>query len=73
MHKLEEKSLNIKKLDENLSEPLNISEKAVNSASQCYTTPLIFNKKKNKTVYKPLHHVINDIGTTRHYPPAAQE
>ena len=66
MYKLNEQSHNMNKLDENLSESLNISKQGV-------TTPVIFNKKKNKTVYKPLQHVTNDIGITRHQPPAAQE
>jgi hypothetical protein len=41
--------------------------------SPSFTSPLIFNRKKNKAIYKPLQYVINDTGITRHYPPAAQE
>lgn len=36
-------------------------------------TPLIFKKKENKSLIKPLDYVLNDTGQTRHYPPAAQE
>jgi hypothetical protein len=36
-------------------------------------TPLVFEKKKNKSLIKPLKHIKNDTGKTRHYPPAAQE
>nr|AOX21804.1 ribosomal protein S3 [Ceratocystis autographa] len=38
-----------------------------------YNTPLIFNKKINKLIFKPLQYITNDTGLTRHYPPGAQE
>ena len=36
-------------------------------------TPLIFNKKKKRSLINSLDYVQNDVGQTRHYPPAAQE
>lgn len=42
-------------------------------ASHTYNTPLIFNKKKNKVIFKPLQYISNDTGLMRHYPPGAQE
>jgi len=36
-------------------------------------TPVIFNKKRNKLVFKPLEYISNDTGLMRHYPPGAQE
>ena len=38
-----------------------------------YNTPLIFNKKRNKLIFKPLQYISNDTGLMRHYPPGAQE
>lgn len=36
--------------------------------------PLLFGKKSKKiSIVKPLAHVYNDTGETRHYTPAAQE
>jgi phosphopentomutase len=36
--------------------------------------PVLFNKKSQKTsIIKPLTHINNDTGKTRHYTPAAQE
>jgi len=37
------------------------------------TMPLVFKKKKNKSLIKPLKYIHSDTGKTRHYPPAAQE
>jgi len=36
-------------------------------------TPLIFNKKQKRSLIKSLDYIQNDVGQTRHYPPAAQE
>jgi len=36
-------------------------------------TPLIFKKKQKRSLIKSLDYIQNDIGQTRHYPPAAQE
>jgi hypothetical protein len=44
-----------------------------NDVTSTFTSPILFNKKKNKAVYKSLDYVLNDTGMTRHYPPAAQE
>ena len=38
-----------------------------------YNTPVIFKKKLNKLIFKPLEYVTNDTGLMRHYPPGAQE
>lgn len=36
--------------------------------------PLLFSKKSKKiSIVKPLTHINNDTGKTRHYTPAAQE
>ena len=35
--------------------------------------PLIFKKKQKRSLIKSLDYVQNDVGQTRHYPPAAQE
>jgi hypothetical protein len=36
--------------------------------------PLLFGKKSKKiSIVKPLAHIYNDTGNTRHYTPAAQE
>ena len=36
-------------------------------------TPLIFKKKVNKSLIKPLQYINSDTGKMKHYPPAAQE
>jgi len=36
-------------------------------------TPLIFKKKQKRSLIKSLAYIQNDVGQTRHYPPAAQE
>jgi len=36
-------------------------------------TPLIFKKKQKRSLIKSLDYIQNDVGQTRHYPPAAQE
>ena len=36
-------------------------------------TPLIFKKKQNRSLIKPLDYIHSDTGKMRHYPPAAQE
>jgi len=36
-------------------------------------SPVLFNKKMKKLVFKPLKHIYSDTGKTRHYTPAAQE
>jgi hypothetical protein len=38
-----------------------------------YNTPVIFKKKINKLIFKPLQYISNDTGLMRHYPPGAQE
>lgn len=46
--------------------------KQVNDNSK--NLPLLFGKKSKKiSIVKPLAHVYNDTGNTRHYTPAAQE
>jgi hypothetical protein len=37
------------------------------------TTPLVFEKKKSKSVIKTLKYINSDTGKTRHYPAASQE
>lgn len=41
--------------------------------SPLINSPLIFKKKINKVVYKPLEYLFNDMGKMRHFPPGAQE
>jgi hypothetical protein len=53
-----------------LNTPLDRSE---NLDSSIYNTPVIFNKKIKKLIFKPLQYISNDTGVTRHYPPGAQE
>jgi Mitochondrial ribosomal protein (VAR1) len=50
----------------------NSSLKQLNS-SIISNSPVIFKKKKNKVIYKPLEYVVNDMGKMRHFPPGAQE
>lgn len=38
-----------------------------------YSTPIIFNKKLNKTNIKKLEFIYGDTGKAKHFPPAAQE
>jgi hypothetical protein len=38
-----------------------------------YSTPVIFNKKLNKSKTKNLEFIYSDTGKARHFPPAAQE
>jgi hypothetical protein len=38
-----------------------------------YSTPIIFNKKLNKTKIKNLEYIYADTGKAKHFPPAAQE
>ena len=38
-----------------------------------YSTPVIFNKKLNKTKIKNLEYIYGDTGEAKHFPPAAQE
>ena len=38
-----------------------------------YSTPVIFNKKLNKTKIKNLEYIYDDTGKAKHFPPAAQE
>jgi len=47
---------------------LRFKSKSVNS-----TTPVIFNKKLNKSNIKKLNYIYNDTGRVKHFPPAAQE
>jgi hypothetical protein len=47
---------------------LRFQSKSVNS-----TTPVIFNKKLNKSNIKKLNYIYNDTGRVKHFPPAAQE
>lgn len=45
-----------------------LKSKTINS-----TTPVIFDKKLNKSVIKKLDYIYNDTGRIKHFPPAAQE
>jgi hypothetical protein len=36
-------------------------------------TPILFNKKSNKIITKPLTYIKSDTGKMRHFTPAAQE
>ena len=45
-----------------------LKSKIINS-----TTPVIFDKKLNKSVIKKLDYIYNDTGRIKHFPPAAQE
>ena len=36
-------------------------------------TPILFNKKSNKIITKPLTYIESDTGKMRHFTPAAQE
>ena len=47
---------------------LRFKSKSVNS-----TTPVIFDKKLNKSNIKKLNYIYNDTGRVKHFPPAAQE
>jgi hypothetical protein len=38
-----------------------------------YNTPIIFNKKLNKTKIKNLEYIYDDTGKVRHFTPASQE
>jgi Mitochondrial ribosomal protein (VAR1) len=55
------------KLNISLNNRENIDSYIINN------TPIIFNKKKNKLLFKSLQYISNDTGLTRHYPPGAQE
>ena len=53
--------------------PLNIKNKYLSDVNSMSNIPKIFIKKKNKITIKFLKYINNDMGKTRHYPPAAQE
>lgn len=40
---------------------------------QLKTSPLVFEKKKSKSIIKTLKYIDSDTGKTRHYPAGAQE
>lgn len=44
-----------------------------NESSLVHNTPVLFEKKNKKILVKPLTHIKNDTGKTKHYTPAAQE
>lgn len=43
------------------------------SKSIDYNTPVIFNKRLNKSNIRKLDYIFNDTGRVKHFPPAAQE
>jgi hypothetical protein len=51
----------------------NLSDFSQDNIINSNNTPVLFNKKNNKTLVKNLTHALNDTGKTRHYTPAAQE
>jgi hypothetical protein len=66
-------NLNNKIKKHTINEPDNNSSLNIIDSPLFSNTPIIFKKKINKVVYKPLQYVFNDTGITRHYPPGAQE
>jgi len=56
---------------------INLKPKSLNlrfkSKSVNPTTPVIFNKKLNKSNIQKLNYIYNDTGRVKHFPPAAQE
>jgi hypothetical protein len=50
-----------------------ISDNNCFNTLRVHPTPLIFNKKKQKSLNNTLQYINSDTGKMRHYPPAAQE
>jgi hypothetical protein len=59
--------------NKNISKLKLLNNKKCQQLSLENNTPLLFNKKSNKRVIKPLIYIKTDTGITRHFTPAAQE